>query len=63
MLPRLRALLIVPSFGGGIGRRCLDELADLIESFSMGRGAVIEEGELSCSFSGNPGRSVRTSSG
>jgi hypothetical protein len=63
VLPRDLALRSVPSFGGGIGRRCRDELADRIESFSIGGGGEATSGESSCECSGNPGRSVRTRSG
>jgi hypothetical protein len=38
--PRDRALRITPSFGGGSGLRCLDELTDRIESLSIGGGGA-----------------------
>ena len=38
--PRDRALRKTPSFGGGSGLRCLDELTDRIESLSMGGGGA-----------------------
>jgi len=64
VLPRDRALRKVPSFGGGIGRRCRDEeLPERIESFSMGGGGDATSGEDSCECSGSPGRSVKISSG
>lgn len=40
------------SFGGG-GGRCLDELSDRIESFSIGGGGVADLGELTAVPSGN----------
>lgn len=55
MLPR--DLLL--SFGGG-GGRFLDELADRIESFSMGGGGVADPGESTAVPSGNCGRSGTT---
>lgn len=64
VLPRDLELLKVPSFGGGIGRRCRDELADRTESFfSGGGGGAPATGESNCEFSGNCGRSVTTRSG
>jgi hypothetical protein len=38
--PRDRALRRTPSFGGGSGLRCLDELTDRIESLSIGGGGA-----------------------
>lgn len=46
----LRDLLL--SFGGG-GGRCLDELPDRIESFSIGGGGVADLGELTAVPSGS----------
>lgn len=55
VLPQDRLL----SFGGR-GGRCLDELADLIESFSIGGGGVADPGESTAVPSGNWGRSGTT---
>ncbi len=44
VLPLERAPRIVPSFGGGIGRRWREELVDRIESFSIGGGGVSTSG-------------------
>lgn len=46
VLPRDRALRNAPSFGGGIGRRVLEELVDRIESFSIGGGGEATSGEF-----------------
>lgn len=58
VLLRFCVLRTLPSFGGGIGRRFLDELLDRRESFSMGGGGVTVDGESNCEFSGSPGRSA-----
>ena len=55
---------MVPSLGGGIGRRWSDELADRVESLSIGGGrGEVREGESNRECSGSPGRSEKTSSG
>ena len=43
-------------FGGGSGL-CLDELAERIESFSIGGGGVEEDGDSTAAPSGSRGRS------
>ena len=54
-LDRRRSLV----FGGG-GGRCLEELAERIESFSIGGGGVDEAGDSMAAPSGNLGRSGMT---
>ena len=65
--PRDRALRRTPSLGGGSGFRCCDELADRMESLSIGGGGASPSGLkfplAALAKSASPGRSAMTKLG